>query len=140
VTAIFQLLISTYHHMYISVPKVLYILKYYKIWVWCREYLINLPSATSQAFFSCEWCAFLISLSLKIFSRARERNIFLGFKFLFLLPKSCKVSPCYIKFQYFDTCWPSGDMSATILESRDFCQTFCFEILFLPSKMYFKSK
>ena len=35
----------------------------------------RLPSATSQAFFSWVWYVFLISLSLRIFSSARVRNI-----------------------------------------------------------------
>jgi len=35
----------------------------------------RLPNATSQALFSCVWYVFLISLSLRIFSSARVRNI-----------------------------------------------------------------
>lgn len=37
---------------------------------------LSLPKAVSQAFFSCEWWDFFVSLSCRIFSRARERNTF----------------------------------------------------------------
>lgn len=39
----------------------------------------NLPSATSQALRSCEWWAFFTSLSARIFSKARVRNMFFVF-------------------------------------------------------------
>lgn len=39
----------------------------------------NLPSATSQALRNCEWWAFFTSLSARIFSKARVRNMFFVF-------------------------------------------------------------
>lgn len=39
----------------------------------------NLPNATSQALRSCEWWAFFTSLSARIFSKARVRNMFFVF-------------------------------------------------------------
>lgn len=51
----------------------------------CHLHLTNMhknsPSATSQARFSWEWWAFLISLSVRIFSSARVKNILQASKY-----------------------------------------------------------
>lgn len=65
--------------------------------IWTTFYplmLYCLPSATSHAFFSWEWCAFFISLSLKIFSSALVRNISLG-----LLPLRIMLNRHHIKWK-----------------------------------------
>ena len=61
--------------------------------------IFSLPSATSQAFLSWEWWAFLISLSLKIFSSALVRNISFGRLPLRILPDSQHIINrlCYLK-------------------------------------------
>lgn len=68
-----------------SIPELLNLRQIYMKWTkHCHKSLelswvfihFLLPSATSQAFFSCWWYDFLVSLSLSIFSRARVRNIF----------------------------------------------------------------
>lgn len=81
-----------------------------------NHWVTSLPSAASQALFSCEWWDLFISLSFRIFSKALRMNISLVFKLdcILIINMFNNLRKPYKYYEgtwLFMTCWNTGTLS-----------------------------